>query len=113
MSSRWLGHAIGTGAPTFVQSSFTQYAGALLQAYSANMQSGMSQPQALAAAYGTANTYAAANRDNWMTSALAPGIHAANDRYNVGGTKIDSSMEDIKSKTIPTIADSLNRSNLY
>src|SRR5690606_2554139 len=79
MSSRWLGHAIGTGAPTFVQSSFTQYAGALLQAYSANMQSGMSQPQALAAAYGTANTYAVANRDNWMTSALAPGIQAANE----------------------------------
>src|SRR5690606_26767780 len=40
MSSRWLGTAIGAGAPVFVQSSFTQYAGALLQAYGTNMAGG-------------------------------------------------------------------------
>lgn len=113
MSSRWLGHAIGTGAPTFVQSSFTQYAGALLTAYGANMQGGMSQPEALAAAYGTANAYAVANRDNWMTAALAPGIEAANERYSVGGTEFDASMADIKSKPIPSGAHFLDRSNLY
>jgi len=113
MSSRWLGEAIGAGAPGFVQSSFSQYAGALLQAYGANMAGGMSQQAALAAAYGTANTYAQANRDNWMTSALAPGIEIANGMYNVGGTDFESAMVDIKSKPIPTGAHFLDRSNLY
>jgi len=113
MSSRWLGEAIGAGAPGFVQSSFSQYAGALLQAYGANMAGGMTQQAALAAAYGTANTYAQANRDDWMTSALVPGIEIANGMYNVGGTKFESAMVDIKSKPIPSGAHFLDRSNLY
>jgi len=114
MSSRWLETAIGVGAPVFVQSSFTQYAQRLLTDYQTNYGSGtMTQQQALGAAYVSANAYAEANRDSWMTTALAPGAEAANAMYQSGGTDFKPAMADIKSKPIPAGAHFLDRSNLY
>src|SRR5690606_4842019 len=108
MSKGWLETAIGTGAPGFVQNSFTQYAGALLQTYQANLMGGMNQQQAMAAAYQTANEFAEANRNEWMSSALLPGIEAANGLYSVEGTEFGSAMADIKSKPIPSGAQFLD-----
>lgn len=114
MSSRWLGDAIGAGAPGFVMSSFSQYAGKLLTDYQTNMMSGtMTQEQALGAAYGSANAFAEANRNGWMADALAPGAVIASGLYGVGGTKFESAKADIKSKPIPAGAHFLDRSNLY
>lgn len=113
MSKGWLETAIGTGAPGFVQNSFTQYAGALLQTYQTNMMSGMDQQQAMTNAYQTANAFAEANRNEWMTNALVPGIEAANGLYGVNGTGFEAAMTDIKSKPIPVGAQFLDRTNLY
>lgn len=113
MSKGWLETAIGTGAPGFVQNSFTQYAGTLLQTYQTNLQGGMGQQQAMAAAYQTANEFAQANRNEWMNSALIPGIEAANGLYAVDGSEFGTAMEDIKSKPIPIGAQFLDRTNLY
>lgn len=113
MSREWLGSAIGAGAPGFVQSSFSQYAGALLQNYQANLMGGMGQQEAMAAAYATANTFAQTNRNQWMTDALMPGIELANGQFGVGGTEFNSAMADIKSKPIPQGAQFLDRSNMY
>ncbi len=113
MSSRWLGTAIGQGAPVFVQSSFSQYATKLLTDYQTNMMGGMAQPQAMGAAYLSANAFAEANREGWMAAALAPGAATANGMYNVGGTEFEAAKVDIKSKPIPKGAQFLDRSNLY
>lgn len=114
MSQRYIQTAIGIGAPNFVQSAFSQYAGALLNAYSSNMAGArISQEQALGAAYLSANAYAEANRDNWMLAALAPGVEAANKLYATDGTDFQSAMKDIKSKPIPSGAHFLDRSNMY
>src|SRR5690606_11809339 len=74
---------------------------------------GMNQQQAMAAAYQTANEFAEANRNEWMSSALLPGIEAANGLYSVEGTEFGSAMADIKSKPIPSGAQLLDRTNLY
>lgn len=113
MSSRWLGTAIGAGAPNFVSTSITQYTTKLLTDYQTNMMGGMPQQQAMGAAYLSANTFAEANRNAWMADALTPGAAIANGMYAVGGTDFEAAMTDIKSKPIPTGAHFLDRSNLY
>ena len=113
MSSRWLGTAIGQGAPSFVSSSITQYTTKLLTDYQTNLMDGMPQPQAMGAAYLSAKAFAEANRNVWMADALAPGAATANGMYNVGGTEFEAAMADVKSKPIPQGAHFLDRSNMY
>src|SRR5690606_18223560 len=112
MSKGWLETAIGTGAPGFVQNSFTHYAGALLQTYQAKLMGGMNQQQAMAAAYQTANEFAEANRNEWMSSALLPGIEAANGLDSVEGTEFASALDNTNSKPIISGAQAIDSSKL-
>ena len=113
MSQRYLETAIGTGAPAFVQNAYTQYAGAFLTAYQQAAMGGADHMAALTAAQTAANTYAGANREEWMRSAMAPALAATDDLYLPGGANFDASIADIKTRPIPAGANFLDRSNLY
>ncbi|MGK6352721.1 TonB-dependent receptor domain-containing protein [Parapedobacter sp. DT-150] len=113
MSQRYLQTAIGAGAPAFVQNAYTQYAGAFLMAYQQAMQGGADHNTALQAAQSTANTYAGANREQWMGDAMAPALAAADGMFLPGGTDFEATMADIKTRAIPAGANFLDRSNLY
>jgi iron complex outermembrane receptor protein len=112
-SQKYLQTALGTGLPSFLNTALTQYGGALLQAYQAGLAGGLSQAQAIQAASVAANAYAGANNTQWMNAALAPGIANANQLYLPGGSQFQSTLDDIKTKPIPTGAKFLDKSNLY
>jgi len=113
MGQRYLQTAIGAGAPAFVQNAYTQYAGAFLMAYQQAMEGGAGHDAAIAAARGAANSYAGANREEWMRSAMAPALETANDMYLPGGSDFDATIADIKTRAIPSGANFLDRSNMY
>jgi len=112
-SQTYLQTALGIGLPSFLGTALTQYGGALLQAYQAGLAGGLAPVQAIQAAAAAANTYAGANSTQWMNNALAPGINTANQMYLPGGTKFQSTLDDIKTKPIPGGAKFLDKSNLY
>jgi len=99
--------------PGFVQTAFTNYAGALLQSYQTGLQSGLTQAAAMQAAYSAANAFATANNAAWFGNAVAPGILAANNAYLPGGTQFQSSVGELKNVPIPNGAKFLDKSNLY
>ena len=113
MSQRYLQTAIGAGAPAFVQNAYTQYAGAFLMAYQQAMQGGANHETAVQAGRATANAHAGANREQWMSSAMAPALETANGLFLPGGTEFDATMADIKTRAIPSGANFLDRSNMY
>lgn len=108
-----IGSTLPGALPGYVQTAVTTYAGALLQAYSAGLQSGLSQAEAMQAAYALANSYASANNKTWLGNALAPGITDANGKFLPGGTQFESTAADLKTKPIPNGAKFLDKSNLY
>lgn len=108
-----IGGALPSILPGFVGTSLNNYAGAFLQSFSTGLAQGLTQQQALAAAYQSANTFASANSTSWLEAALAPSITAANEAYLPGGTLFDSSIEELKKKPIPSGAKFLDKSNLY
>jgi len=113
MSQQYLQTAIGAGAPAFVQNAYTQYAGAFLMAYQQAMQGGADHGTAVGIAQGAANTYAGANREGWMSDAMAPALQTANGLFLPGGAEFDATMADIKTRAIPAGANFLDRSNMY
>lgn len=113
MSQNYLQTVLGVGLPSFVNTALTQYGGALLQAYQVALAGGQSQAQAIQAASTAANAYAGANSTQWMTTALAPGLAAANQQFLPGGTKFESTVSDLKTKAIPSGARFFDKSNLY
>jgi iron complex outermembrane receptor protein len=113
VSYNYLMTTLNAGLPTFVNTALTQYGGALLQAYQTGLAGGLSPAQAMQAASSAAGAYAGANRTQWLTSALAPGIPLADQQYLRGGTKFESTVADIKTKPIPSGARFLDKTNLY
>lgn len=105
MSRNWIQSVLGS----FVQTGLTQYGGALLQGYTAALQSGMSQEEAMALAYGQANAYAQANNGAWLET----GAQQANGLFLPGGTQFDSSTEQLKSIPIAEGARFLDKTNMY
>jgi len=102
-----------TALPGFIQTAFTNYAGALLTSYQTGLQSGLSQSAAMQAAYAAANAYATANNATWFGNAVAPGISAANSAFLPGGTQFQSSVDALKNVPIPNGAKFLDKSNMY
>jgi iron complex outermembrane receptor protein len=113
MGKSYLETAFGAGLPAFVNTALTQYGGALLTAYSTALATGATQQQAIQTGYQGANAYAAANNVQWMNTALAPGITAADNAYLPGGTLFDSSVDALKKVPIPNGAKFLDKSDLY
>lgn len=113
ISQRYLQEAIPAGIPSFVQSAYTQYAGAFLQAYSGAMGGGMSHADAIATAQSTANAYAGANNMSWMDAAMAPALAAADAKYGPGGTHFEETIADIRTRAIPQGANFLDKTNMY
>lgn len=105
MSRNWIQSVLGS----FVQTGLTAYGGALLQAYTTGLQSGLNQQQAIAAAYGQANAYANANNGTWLNN----GAEMANGLFLPGGTQFDSSMEQLKNIPIANGAKFLDKTNMY
>ncbi len=99
--------------PGFIQTAFSNYAGALLTTYQTGLQGGLSQAAAMQAAYAAANTYATANNATWFGAAVAPGLAAADAAYLPGGTLFQSSVDAIKKVPIPNGARFLDKSNMY
>lgn len=113
ISQRYLMEAIPAGLPGFVQSAYTQYAGAFLQAYQGAMGQGMDHQSAIGFAQNAAHTYAGANNENWMAAAMAPALAAADAKYLPGGTHFDETIADIRTRAIPSGANFLDKTNLY
>lgn len=113
MSQRYLQTALGTGVPNVVAHNYTNYAGAFLQAYQTAMMGGAAHPDAINAAQTAAGAHATANREEWVTQALAPALQASDAMFLPGGTHFDESIADIKTRPIPAGANFLDRTNLY
>ncbi|CAG5009996.1 Vitamin B12 transporter BtuB [Dyadobacter sp. CECT 9275] len=113
LSKRYLEATLGAALPSFLNTAITQYGGALLQAYQTALAGGTPQQQALQMAYQTANNYATANNVQWMNTAVAPAVTAANGLYLPGGSQFQSAISEIKKAPIPNGARFLDKSNLY
>lgn len=113
ISQRYLQEAIPAGLPGFVQTAYTNYAGAFLQAYQGAAGQGMNHADAVAFAQNAANTHVGANNTTWMQEAMAPALAAMDSKYLPGGTHFGETIADIRTRAIPQGANFLDKTNMY